>query len=207
MALPTLGVKRRRGTRSPEPAAVPEPGPWSLAAIAWVLSALGRPPVCADQVRDKAVGLGLFRLPAPGEVALLTAMAVSRLFLAGYGLPAAAERGTLPVMLQHHRSGRRVFVAMPERDGEAVREVQGFLSGPDEEVTLADDTGAEQMPRSAFTVSWAAAGCRLIVAAPRWEDLPADGSEFFGGFRNRDGSYHWTTAECDTDRQGRIVRY
>jgi hypothetical protein len=33
------------------------------------------------------------------------------------------------------------------------------------------------------------------------------GRTFFGGSRDRDGSYHWYTAECDTDAEGRILRF
>src|SRR5207244_4430646 len=110
MGLSAIGV-RRRGARSPEPAAEFEPGPWGIAAVAWVVSALCRRPIGPEQARDQAFGLGLFRLPRPGEVALLAAMAVSRLFLAGYGLPAAAT-GSVPTLQEHLGAGRRVFVVL-----------------------------------------------------------------------------------------------
>lgn len=47
----------------------------------------------------------------------------------------------------------------------------------------------------------------MLVAVRAWNDLPTEGLLFFGGLRDLDGTYHWNTAECDTDRQGRILRY
>jgi hypothetical protein len=48
---------------------------------------------------------------------------------------------------------------------------------------------------------------QVVVAARRWSDLPAQGAVFFGGMRDRYGSYHWNVAELETDREGRILRY
>ena len=50
------------------------------------------------------------------------------------------------------------------------------------------------------------AGNYLIAALRRWADLPVEGRVFFGGTRERDGTYHWDTAECATDAEGRILR-
>jgi hypothetical protein len=47
----------------------------------------------------------------------------------------------------------------------------------------------------------------VIVAARRWGELPGGGTLFFGGSRGADGVLHWDTAECDTDAEGRILRY
>ena len=58
-----------------------------------------------------------------------------------------------------------------------------------------------------FLEAWAAAGNQVIVAAQEWSDLPTQGTVFFGGSRERNGTYHWDVAECDTDREGRVLRY
>jgi hypothetical protein len=219
MGAPARGVSPRRTLRSQEPVAAPEPSPWPIPAVARVLSALCPHPVSGEQVRDQAVGLGLCRLPSLSQVALLTAMAVSRLFLTGYRLPAAAELATVSAIQEHHQAGRRVFLTLEEttedagRNGSGVFELQGFLAGVcEEEAVLLGELGASsegvyRLARTPFTASWAAAGNRLIVAARRWKDLPAEGPTFFAGYRGRDGSYHWNTAECDTDRDGQVLRY
>ena len=38
-------------------------------------------------------------------------------------------------------------------------------------------------------------------------DLRIDRNSVFGGLRDGDRGYHWNSAECDTGRQGRILRY
>jgi hypothetical protein len=65
-------------------------------------------------------------------------------------------------------------------------------------------TGA--LPSAPGTRAWHVADGLLLVAAPSWGDLPREGSRFFGGARDPDGTYHWYVAECFTDGEGRILR-
>ncbi len=217
MVRPVLGVRRRGTVRSAEPADS-EAGPWQTTAVARVLSVLCRRPVSDEEVRDRAVGLGLHRLSTSREPAPLSAMAVCRLFLAGYRLPAAAELAGIGTLPEHHRAGRRLFVTLAEQtngerrpNGSDVHEVRGFLGTGEQTVLLAQAGTAAvdpwQLALTSFAASWSAAGSLLILAAGGWKDLPADGPTFFAGYRNPDGSYHWNTAECDTDRAGEILRY
>ena len=53
--------------------------------------------------------------------------------------------------------------------------------------------------------AWAGAGNFLIVALRNWSELPAEGRSFFAGTRDPDGTYHWDTAECATDAEGRVL--
>jgi hypothetical protein len=113
-----------------------------------------------------------------------------------------------------------VFVLLAEAtpgDG-AVAEVGTFRVagldqlGPDEPwllvSRLTDSAGAvEALALSWFADLWAAAGNLVVAAAGRWGDLAGHGVTFFGGSRNRDGTFRWHTAECDTDGEGIVLRY
>src|SRR5262245_65612860 len=94
-----------------------------------VLAALLPQPVAADEVLARAVGLGLLRQPPPGEPARLTPLALARLFLAGYRVPAHVEAGSLPVLRNHLLAGRFVFVLLDNQGLELLR-VQGGADGP-----------------------------------------------------------------------------
>src|SRR5271166_3615039 len=86
------------------------PPTWDLALVAPVVSCLLGRALAVEEVRDKAAGLGLLRCPAPGQKIELTAKALSRLFLAGYRIPAHAIAGTLSAAWLHLAQDRRVFV-------------------------------------------------------------------------------------------------
>jgi hypothetical protein len=207
MGSKTLGLCRPQAGRSAALDAAPELPACPPAVVAQVLTALLSRPVTDDEVVARAVGLGLLRQPAPAQPARLSAQAVSRLFLAGYCLPAHVEAGTLRALHGHLAAGRDVFVLLQEPVAELlrVRAAAGDLG------LLVGATGPSAEParvlsQEAFTRAWAAAGNYLITATRRWADLPAEGRAFFGGTRERDGTYHWDTAECATDAEGRILR-
>jgi len=158
--------------------------PWTTALFAHALTYLLRRPVTADEVRERAVALGLLRQ----LTAELSPRSAARLLLAGYRLPALVESGSPASVRDHLLAGRLVFVVL--REGASYRLHR--LDGPEALAELATD--------------WAATGNATLVAARSWAELPTEGLLFFGGLREADGAYHWNTAECDTDRQGRILR-
>ena len=57
-----------------------------------------------------------------------------------------------------------------------------------------------------MTPSWSHHGGLMVVAARTWDDLPTSAGAFFGGQRDRNGSFHWDMAQCDTDATGQILR-
>jgi hypothetical protein len=199
--------------------AAPEPAlpscPPDVAAR--VLAALLPHPVGADEVLARAVGLGLLRQPPPGEPARLTPLALARLFLAGYRVPAHVGAGSLPVLRNHLLAGRSVFVLFDNQGlepgagpaGLGLLRVQrgadeaGFLVGAPGDPTA----GSRLLDPETFARGWAPAGNFLVAALRRWGDLQAEGKTFFGGTRDRDGAYHWDTAECATDGEGRVLRF
>jgi hypothetical protein len=197
VASPARGLSRPPGT---EPVAAE--AACALEAVAAVLSRLLRRAVSAEEVGERAVGLGLMRLPEPGAAPLLTAEAASRLLLAGYRLPAQAGPGTLPELREHLAAGRHAFVLLGMAGAWQVHALVTDLDGSTRLLAsraAAPDTPLEEMPPGSV------ADLR-IVAARQWADLPASGSAFFGGGRDRDGSFHWDAAEYDTDGAGRILR-
>jgi hypothetical protein len=190
-------------------------------AMALVLSEILERPLSPEEVWHKAVGLGLVRGLGEGESPGLTAQAASRLLLAGYGIPGHVEPGTVDALGIHWQRHRHVFVLLDSgEEGSRVEQLRPAVLRVDgtvrEEPTLlcplltvpsASLTPGGQTPLELFLAAWAAAGNRLIVAARQWADLPTQGSAFFGGSREPNGVYHWDVAECDTDRDGRILRY
>lgn len=178
-----------RGPR-PLPAQGAPCAAWPAAVLAQALSHLLGRPVTADEVRDRAVGLGLLRQPLPAGPVELTPRAAARLLLAGYGLPALVEAGNAVSLDEHSRAGRRVLVVLARPEVGSF-EIAELCSGQADGIAAA----------------WEAAGRATLVAARAWADLPTEGLLFFGGLRDADSAYHWNTAECDTDRQGRILRY
>jgi hypothetical protein len=172
-----------------------------------------------DEVRDRAVGLGLLRQPGNDAPCLeLTCLAASRLLLAGYRLPAQVVPGSLDELRASLGQGQLVLVplegvAPASGDGESVLfQVHCFEpqspDGPCLSLGLPEapvDT-VRPLPLPRFAEAWEAGGGLLIVAARQWESLPRDGALFFGGSRDPDGTYHWTVAECVTDGEGRILR-
>jgi hypothetical protein len=196
-------------------------GLWDAELVAPVVSALSPAAVSADQLRRRAVALGLLREPPSGGRAELTAREVSRLFLAGYRLPAQVEQGDAGSVRRHLGAGRQVFVLLDEReldhrsDPDRPRRLYRLLDFPRDAIPLAEvrlgvpgggETENFRLPASVFTHSWATAGNLLVVAAPDWHELADDGSRFFAGSRSRDGTYHWDTAECDTTADGEVLR-
>jgi hypothetical protein len=185
---------------------------WPVAVAARLLEGLLRYPVTAQQVRDRTISLGLLRHPTPGQAVELTAKALSRLLLFGYHLPAHAGGGTLPELEEQLRAGRRVFVLTVEGDTALVYQVLEVRSEPLAEMSVAvREVGTpfvleRSLALESFAAGWAAAGNALAVAVGKWNDLPVDGPTFFGGLRDRDGTYHWFSAECDTDAAGNLMR-
>jgi len=181
---------------------------WGCDIVAHLLTGLVQRPVTAEEVVRKAVGLGLLRHPALGRSGELDIKATARLLLSAYHLPAHIEQGTLLLLESHLAAGRRAWVVLQEQETTAVYQVVSTstsglaLREVGSRFVVEECLSAEQ-----FVERWTLAGCLLVVTAPAWSDLPASGELFFGGLRDRDGSYHWVTAECDTDGQGRILRY
>jgi hypothetical protein len=181
----------------------------SVEAVAQVLSRLLHREILPAEVRDRAVGLGLLRMSESGCPTHLTATAVSRLFLAGYRLPAHVELPAPERLRAHLESGQHVFLLVP---GPKVFDVPGLLLriAARDEVILAE-LGAPAPRFEAVCLdwlagAWAGATYGLVVAARQWCDLSAAGATFFGGMRQRDGTICWTTADCDTDAEGRVLR-
>jgi hypothetical protein len=210
----TIALAQRSGRRA---RTSQSPDFFPISTLASVLSCLLQRPVAAEQVSDRSVGLGLARPPAPGQPLALAAQAASRLFLAGYGLPALADRGTWELLGEHLRACRHVFALLrPEGPDESEgKEALHLHDLPVEETADARVVGSPPggtlptvcaLPLARFRELWAEAGQLMIVAARRWVDLPAMGAVFFGGHRYPDGAYHWHVAECLTDGEGRILR-
>ena len=80
-----------------------------------------------------------------------------------------------------------------------------------------NDTALELTPKTASRLLLAAYrlpahvhegkdGDLMVIGVRQWDDLPTSEGAFFGGHRDRDGSFHWDMAECDTDATGNILR-
>ncbi|HXG10471.1 MAG TPA: hypothetical protein VNK04_11980 [Gemmataceae bacterium] len=91
-------------------------------------------------------------------------------------------------------------IPLPRSGGEGSKQSSPFLEGG------AGLRVKERLPLARFEAAWAAADRLLFTAARRWDDLPREGTSFFGGARDPDGHYHWHLAEYLTDGQGRILR-
>jgi hypothetical protein len=217
MALELLGLSQRDTGPSPDVVAEPSPGDWSCDVLARVLAALLGQSLTPEQVRDKAIALGLLRCPASDGPLTLPAQEACRLFLSGYRLPAYIEIGTSATLTIHLQQGRQVFVLLADRDGDgtkapALYQVQGFLTEQTSAVEVHRvELGAlpglsRSLEANTFAAAWAQTGSRAIVAARSWSDLPIGFGAFFGGSCDRDGAYHWDMAECDTDGAGQVLR-
>lgn len=191
MAGDTVSLVRPKAVRPP-PVEEPALAAWPVTAVARVLTALRPNAAEPDAVQRKAIALGLLRQPEAGLPAVLTARALSRLFLAGYQLPAHVLPSSFNSVREHIRAGRRVFCLS--------------AAGHALEVTAEQD-GPGCVPMDELERTWDAASAGLVAAARQWADLPRDGSRFFAGHRGRDGVCHWETAGCDTDEAGRILRF
>lgn len=174
--------------------------------LARVLTALLLRPVTSEEVQERSVGFGLARPPQSGEELFLTTKAASRLFLAAYQLPSQATIGTWLSLLDLLRARCLVFV--PLTAARRVVQVHGVAAdnSPAPDVVISEAEVAH-LPLDRFAVDWDTAGRLLLAAAPRWLDLPRQARTFFGGTRNRDGTYFWHTADCDTDVFGNVMRY
>lgn len=197
----------------------PSLGSWDPALVAPLVSTLLAAPVGAEDLRRRAIGLGLLSEPPAGRPCELSARALSRLFLVGYRLPAHVEHGNFESLCRHVRERRLVFVLFPStafghpprelplclgelHDLSAANGLNGMLvSGP-----YTNGSGPVFLSEAAFSHEWAAAGNLLVVAARGWGELPTEGRQFFAGSREKDGTLHWETAECDTTAAGEIVR-
>lgn len=221
MGAESVGVGQPKAKRLADDEAELSLGRWDVATAAHVLSRLLPAPVAAAEVRRRAIALGLLHEPSPGAPTELTAKALSRLFLAGYHLPAQAEHGSLQRLQHHLRERRQVFVSwrMPELESgpesaaaELIYQVcdQQHVANQEPVVLLSQPDMPEGTIRPLalheFLAGWEATGYRLVVAVGSWEELPRDGKRFFAGSRGRDGTLHWATAEYDTDAAGRILR-
>jgi hypothetical protein len=180
---------------------------------------LASPHSCA-QVQEKAVALGLIHQPAPESRAVFSPKSLSRLLLAGFRLPAQLQIESLENLNHHLREGRTVMVFINGGNSQnfsmalsPLFQIQGFVPGdaPPSGILLSEPGlvpySLHQRPMDRFLACWEKAGNLALVAARHWEDLPLEGQVFFGGLRDHEGVYHWTTAECDTDVIGRILRY
>ncbi len=182
---------------------------WPLGSVSAIVSALLGRDVPPEEVRDRGVALGLLRYPSPGEPVALSSQTVSRLLLAGYGLPACADRGTMRVLRRHLRDGRRVLVTLADPPPTlVVLEVQPTAPADRADDVLLSVRGGSvlTLPAVEFATAWTAAECRMVAAARAWSELSAAGEWFFGGARDPDGSLYWDVAECSTDVDGRILR-
>ncbi len=187
--------------------------PWTVEVAAKVLSRLMPRPVDASAVRDRAISLGLLRHPDSGRLTF-SLRTISRLLLIGYRQPFQAEIGTFESLREHSDAGRVVFVIL-----NATEPLTGARAQTVFEVGIADEeyltatslrrtrSGEGILFRSGFELAWEGAGSGMIVGVPRWDELPHEGRGFFDGLRDIDGAYHWNSAECDTDRDGNVVRY
>jgi hypothetical protein len=195
---------------------------WNLASAACVIAALLRKSISRQQVCDKAIGLGLTHATSSEEDVLLTAKTFSRLLLAGYRLPAQAVPGTESALRLHLAHGLNVFAivsgptlesadacASPDLQTVQAYRMEGDVDPP--MLVLRIDalggSGGFRVPLDRFAIAWRAAGAPMVSAAPSWSELRAVGGTFFGGVQDADGSYHWEIADCDTDAEGRILRY
>jgi hypothetical protein len=175
-----MGIETLTAPRDLPRAAIREAVAWfRIESLAPILSRLLPCRVTASAVFERALGLGLLRLPTDGAPPRLTAERASRLLLAGYRLPALAAVGAPAAAREHLAGGRHVFL-------------------------IGDDGEAEVVPL--HDSAWDSAARPMVVAARSWDDLPAAEPRFFGGTREKDGSYHWDAADCDTDAVGRILR-
>jgi hypothetical protein len=196
------------------------PQAWDLGPTACILSSLLGRPLTPDAVRDKATGLGLLRYPVQGQESELTGKTLSRLFLAGYRIPAQATAATMGAARRHLEGGGRVFVRLKSSNAFApsssfVQLVFEAICGDAEVFASASVLLRPVLPpgqiADAFfdhmVPEWSRFGVPMVVAARGWEVLSGLGGAFFGGSRDPDGTYHWDVAECATDGKGSIIRY
>jgi hypothetical protein len=168
-----------------------------------------------EEVTERAVGLGLLRLPDVGRPAPLSAMNASRLLLSGYRLPALVEELHLEELLAHVAAGRHAFVLFGDAeeafDWSCALQIYGSAPGDGPPRLWVSEPGAaepvvEEVARAWLEEAWQGAGRLGLVAARQWTDLPTRGVSFFGGGRDRDGRLYWDAAACETDASGRVLR-
>jgi hypothetical protein len=213
MGIPTVGVMARAAGQLPCVQEMPL-ALCPVRAAAGLLRALGRE-VDAAAAEERAIGLGLLRCLEAGRPAALTARRLSRLLLAGYGLPAAVEESAAARASQHVDAGRLVFVLLPALAGEGTEFFQVHrdpLACPEQSALIVTEVGtgpaaAWQFPQEEWLPAWSRTGNFAVVALRRWSDMPTEGRLFFAGDRDRHGTYYWHTAECETDAAGRVLRY
>lgn len=219
MAAEAVGVSPRDTVQLPGTEANSSPGLCILELVARVVSCLLGRTVSECQVRERAIALGLPRQSGLEPAAELTCRGASRLFLAGYRLPAQVEPGTPRALCEHLCDGQHVFIPLCDLDpgagpsvGPMLFQLTGYHAHGRAGAWLSlVPVGAWPPPirpvrMRRFAAAWAPTGCLLFAAARRWQELPDEGTRFFGGCRDADGSYHWDVAECATDRQGRVLR-
>jgi hypothetical protein len=185
-------------------------GGWSLVEIRQVLETLVGRAVGIEELFQTALGYGLLAWCSDLFAAKMNDQMLSRLLLAAYRVPGQVSEANWAEIEKHVAAGMRVMVRLPDHLRQrGLYEVLG-LGGPGEDaVALRSLERCDfcLLSRSDF-IAWSAeAGSVCIVSARAWSDLPTEGRFFFAGTRDLDGSYHWNTAECDTDGEGRIVRF
>jgi hypothetical protein len=194
---------------------------WELPAVSEILSRLLGWDVLSDQLHQKGLALGLWdHSTSERACKRFTAQAVSRLLIAGFGLPAQADVVTLALLRRHLAGGLKVFVLLPVMLTKSMEEneIQLFpfelqaprpdrggdafvLEGLQRTPGLLHRISPDQFARCCLTD-----GTQAVIGAGSWDDLPIQGTTFFGGSRDPDGSYHWDVAEYNTDRCGRVLR-
>jgi hypothetical protein len=191
-----------------------------LDALAPVVSALLRRSITGEQLREKAIAFGLARQPPVGAPLSLTPEACSRLLLSAFRCPAQVSIGTLEELRRRLRKGWLAFLplavgALPDDLSVATIPVmfQVHLPRPRRcasSTFLVSRPGAPHetarpLTAERFQLLWNEAGRLLLLGAHSWSDLPATGTRFFGGSRNRDGTYYWEMASYETDAEGHIL--
>jgi hypothetical protein len=197
MGIETVGATKRRGGRGPSTATAV--AVCALPSLAEFLSDLLGRAVTSDEVRDRAIAFGLLRAAGSGQETDLTAQNASRLLLATYRLPAQVESATWTEVCGHCQANRPVYLIL--------RDVAGRETTLRADQLLTSESTSVASPTGPLFEAWTQAGNQIVVAARCWTDLPGEGLTFFAGSRDRDRSFHWNTAECDTDAEGNILRY
>src|SRR5262249_27023601 len=154
------------------------------------------------------------------EAQLLGCQVLSRLFLAGYQLPAQAAETPLDSIPEFIRQGLLVLVQVAQADWPASVDFDDIRAGRRELLLATHSLEGQVKFRGLFADGEPSLGLSLIkdgrpsqtiaypavIAARTWQELANRAGRFFGGERYADGAYHWHSAEYETDGHGAILR-